>query len=100
MNETVRKILDFNAACERVSGAYFWTRDNGNAGIRNSREKYLSDHTEFTHAGHEYVCDLKVQQSRKNTYARITVLKDGEKTTRTVFKKILKELGYNANEEN
>ena len=94
MNETVQKILNFNAACERVAGAYSWTRDNGNASIRNSREKYLSDYTEFEHAGHAYTCDLDVQQSRKNTYVRITITKDGKRTTRAVFKKILKELGY------
>lgn len=94
MNETVQKILDFNQACDRVAGAYFWSHDNGNASIRNSREKYLSAHTEFEHKGSRYICDLDVTQSRKITYTRITITKDGARTTRTVFKKILRELGY------
>jgi len=91
--QIVMAINSFNASCEKVAGAYFWSNDNGNSSIRRNREKYLSDYKEFVHEGHKITCKLDVEQSRKNTYTRITITKDGVKTTRSIFKKILKELG-------
>ena len=69
--QIVMAINSFNASCEKVAWAYFWSNDNGNSSIRRNREKYLSDYKEFVHEGHKITCKLDVEQSRKNTYTRI-----------------------------
>jgi len=91
-SELAQKIRGFNEACEKVKHAYFWTGDNGNQSSRSWREKQLSDALDFKYRGDTYKCRLGVRMSRKNTYVRVSVIKNGVKTTRTVFRKILKEL--------
>lgn len=90
--QIVTAIKNFNDACERVSGAYFWG-DNGNASSRRYREKQLSKYQEFVYKGEKITCELNVEMSRKNTYTTISVYKGNEKKTRAIFKKILQDLG-------
>jgi hypothetical protein len=87
----IQAITEFNDACEKVKNCWFWS-DNGNARIRSGKDKYYSCYKEFVYKGEKYECSLEMDFRRNNVYKNITVLKNGEKYTRIIFRKILKEL--------
>lgn len=90
------KLNELFYANDAVAGCYFWHNDNGNASVREQREKSLSvPPFYFLFGGKRYEIEFSVSQSRKHTYVSRNYYRDGNKVNLTAIKNVYKQLEAN-----
>ena len=86
------------ATAEKFKGAYFFTPP-GNANGRRSYEEYYSiPFFAFEYNGIEYTCEYRISCSCRNVYAKGVYTRNGNKTTLTTIKNVLKKMKVEVNE--
>lgn len=87
------------ATAEKFKSAYFFTPP-GNASERRSYEEHYSiPFFAFEYNGIEYTCEYRISCSCRNVYARGIYTRNGNRTTLTVIKNVLKRMKEGANND-
>lgn len=77
---------------EKFKGAYFFTPPTS-ASARRSYEEYHSiPFFSFEYNGVEYTCEYRISCSCRNVYAQGIYTRNGNKTTLTAIKNVLKKM--------
>lgn len=88
MKTAIQNLIEKN---ESLKNSYFW--QEGDSNHRAWTEKnYSVPHFEFTHNGIQYSAEISVRCSRNNVYVYRNFYRNGNKTTITVFKNLLKSI--------
>lgn len=90
--EIIRALESIIATAEEFKNAYFF-KSPGNASERRSYEKYHSiPFFAFEYNGVEYTCEYRISCSCRNVYAQGLYTRNGNKTTLTAIKNVLKKM--------
>jgi hypothetical protein len=81
LNEvTKEKIKEYVRLWKSYDGSYFWQPMSDSVSRRKAEEKN-THHKEFSFDGHDYVMDIRMQQSVRNVYVYRELTRDGKKVT-------------------
>lgn len=90
--EIINALESIIATACMFKGAYFFTPP-GNASERRSYEKHFSiPFFAFEYNGVEYTCEYRISCSCRNVYAKGIYTRNGNKTTLTAIKNVLKKM--------
>lgn len=82
----------FVAHCNYYKGSYFWTPFRKADDRRKSEEKAEFEEVEFEYMNNNYKISASATVSCKNFYFDKVIKRNGEKTTMTVIKNLIKKL--------
>ena len=81
LNEvTKEKIKEYVRLWKSYDGSYFWYPKSG-SGSRRKAEEENTHHKEFSFDGHDYVMDIRMQQSARHVYVSRELTRDGKTVT-------------------
>ena len=98
INEIINALESIIATAVMFKGAYFFTPPK-NESERRLYEKHFSIPSfAFEYNGDEYTCEYKISCSCRNVYAQGIYTRNGNKTTLTAIKNVLKKMKAEVNE--
>lgn len=100
IKEIINALESIIATAEKFKGAYFFTPPANASGRRSYEEYYSVPFFAFEYNGIEYTCEYRISCSCHNVYAQGIYTRNGNKTTLTAIKNVLKKMKVevNANE--
>lgn len=85
-------LKEFVAHCDYYKGSFFWTPYLKAADRRKSEEKAEFEEVEFEYMDNNYKISASAIVSCKHFYFDKVIKRNGEKTTMTVIKNLIKKL--------
>ena len=92
IKEIIIALESIIATAEKFKGAYFFAPPANASGRRSYEEYHSIPFFAFEYNGVEYTCEYRISCSCRNVYAKGTYTRNGNKTTLTAIKNVLKKM--------